>query len=89
MRDGKAVGYLYREKPDNANDSGWRIFSGDETQEYADDPDNFALYNASTLIDIEPNLRSVLGEAFPVAFERDASTGEFVEIKADRTGETD
>ena len=33
---GEPVGFLYREAPVFENDSGWRIFSGDETDEYTD-----------------------------------------------------
>jgi hypothetical protein len=33
--DGKRVGYMYREKPDGPPDSGWRFFSGEESQAYA------------------------------------------------------
>jgi hypothetical protein len=80
MHDGLRVGYLYREKPDNADDSGWRIFSGDETQAYADDAANFALYNASTIVELDPSLLDVLGAPYPVAFERDPATDEFIEI---------
>ena len=36
---GEPVGFLYREAPVFENDSGWRIFSGDETDEYTDNPD--------------------------------------------------
>ena len=36
--EGRKVGYMYREKPDFAEDSGWRFFSGTESQEYLDDP---------------------------------------------------
>jgi hypothetical protein len=82
MRDGMRVGYLYREEPDRADDSGWRIFSGDETQAYADDAANFALYSASTVVELDPSLRDVLGAAYPVAFERDPATGTFVEIRS-------
>jgi hypothetical protein len=39
--DGKPVGFIYRELPDDDIDSGWRFFSGEDTQEYADDPANF------------------------------------------------
>jgi hypothetical protein len=75
----KPVGYLYREKPRNENDSGWRVFSGEETQEYADDPANFAMYNATTILEIDPSILSLLAAPPPIAFERSAS-GEFVEV---------
>lgn len=71
--NGKPVGYMYREEPDNEGDSGWRVFSGEETQEYADDPDNFALYNASTIVALDPSIEVLLEEPPPVAFERDPS----------------
>ena len=76
----KAVGYLYRERPDNERDSGWRVFSGNETQAYADDPGNFAMYNASTIIAMEPAIAELLRLDYPVALERDPSTGTFVEV---------
>ncbi|MBZ2210118.1 DUF2185 domain-containing protein [Massilia soli] len=80
MIDNCPVGYLYREESDDANDSGWRIFAGDETQDYAEVSSNFALYNASTIVERAPQLRTLLGAPYPIAFERDANTGEFVEI---------
>jgi hypothetical protein len=78
----KPVGYLYREEPDNVNDSGWRVFSGEETQEYADNAENFSMYNASTIVTIDPSITNLLGAPAPVAFERDAS-GEFAQVEED------
>lgn len=82
MRDGCRVGYLYREQPDSEDDSGWRVFAGDETQQYADDPNNFALYNATTLIALEPALASILTRDYPAAFERAGESSDFVEVEA-------
>lgn len=76
-KERKRIGYMYREEPDNENDSGWRVFSGDETQEYADDAQNFAMYNASTILAIDPSIGTLLATPAPVAFERDVS-GKFV-----------
>ena len=83
----KPIGYVYREKPGNEEDSGWRVFSGEETQEYANDAENFAMYNASTVVEAHPEIAALLNRAFPVAFERDATSGVFVEVAADREGE--
>jgi hypothetical protein len=33
--EGESINYFYREEPDEELDSGWRFFSGTETQEYA------------------------------------------------------
>lgn len=77
---GKPIGYLYREKPDSDDDSGWRVFSGEETQEYADDPANFSMYNASTVVDVDPTIAPLLACEYPVTFERDMETGELVRV---------
>ena len=36
---GRPVGFMYREEPVFDNDSGWRFFSGDESDGYTDNPD--------------------------------------------------
>ena len=33
---GMKVGYMYRERPDWEGDSGWRFFSGQETDDYVE-----------------------------------------------------
>lgn len=40
IKEGRPVGYMYRETPESAEDSGWRFFAGDEPEEYMADPDN-------------------------------------------------
>ncbi|WP_034257596.1 DUF2185 domain-containing protein [Adhaeribacter aquaticus] len=39
------VVYMYREE----HDSGWRFYSGTETQEYIDNADNLTIYNVNTI----------------------------------------
>ena len=41
--DGLPVGFMCREVPDFDSDSGWRFYSGKETEEYANDPDKIQL----------------------------------------------
>ena len=77
----KAIGYFYREEPDNDEDSGWRVFSGEETQEYAADANNFSMYNASTIVQLEPSIAPLLALEYPIAFERDAETGTFCRVE--------
>ena len=38
--DRNCVGWMYHEASDSQSDSGWRFFSGEETQQFADDPAN-------------------------------------------------
>ena len=80
MKEGKKIGYCYREEPEDDNDSGWRFFSGEETQEYADEPANFAMYNAISVVEVEPALIDVLDSDFPITFERDPTSGRFIEV---------
>ena len=67
--EGKKVGYMYREEPDTSfPDSGWRFFSGDETDEYANNPDNVKIYCLKTICkydkSIVPHLNSPYGVAY-------------------------
>jgi hypothetical protein len=80
--DGAAVGYCYREEPDDEVDSGWRFFAGTETQAYADDADNFALYDVNTIANLDRAIVSVLEAPVGSAFERNAS-GELVNVPDD------
>jgi hypothetical protein len=51
MVDGRPVGFMYREAPDDPHDSGWRFLSGAESQEYLGKSENFALYDVNTIVD--------------------------------------
>ena len=66
--EGKKVGYMYRERPAAKEDSGWRFFSGEETQEYVDDPNNTMIYDVNTIANYDsaiiPYLESPVGSAF-------------------------
>ncbi|MBF7075000.1 DUF2185 domain-containing protein [Glaciecola sp. MH2013] len=73
----KSIGYFYREEPESPDDSGWRFFSGDESQDFADDENNFLLYNVSTIVDIEPDVIQYLSLDYPVEVERNHISGKF------------
>lgn len=68
MEDGRRVAYMYREEADDEDDSGWRFFSGHETQEYVDDPGNTQIYPvalvAESTPDIVPHLLAPAGSQF-------------------------
>jgi hypothetical protein len=68
---------MYREAPDTELDSGWRFFSGEESQTYADDPGNFGLYDVNTVANYDAEIIPLLDAPIGAAFERDAS-GVFV-----------
>ena len=72
---GQGVGFMYREVPANDLDSGWRFLSGEESQEFADDPANFALYDVNTIANYDPGIIAHLDAPAFSAFARDADTG--------------
>src|SRR5687768_12547907 len=75
--DGAAVGYMYREQPDKAWDSGWRFFAGDESQDYADNPDNFAIYDVNTICNYDRALIPFLDAPVGAALGRIPGTDNF------------
>nr|WP_158973589.1 DUF2185 domain-containing protein [Cellulophaga sp. L1A9] len=52
--------FIFREKPTNDNDSGWRLFSGFESDEYSDNPDNFGIYDPKTILKIDNSISPLL-----------------------------
>lgn len=61
---------MYREEPDGAYDSGWRFFSGEETQEYVDDPNNIMVYDVNTIANYDPAIIPYLDSPYGSAFRR-------------------
>jgi hypothetical protein len=73
----KPVGWMYREASDSQSDSGWRFFSGEETQQFADDPANTKIYAVTTIIDIDPTIEPYLSASEGSAFERIPGSAHF------------
>ena len=80
ISDGKRVGYCYREAPDSEIDSGWRFLSGDETQAYADNPENFSLYDINTVANFDPSIVVLLRSEVGSVYER-RSDGDFIRVQ--------
>lgn len=68
--DGLPVGFMYREEPDDEYDSGWRFFSGTETQDYADDPGNTSIYEVNTIANYDKAIIPFLDSEPGTEFER-------------------
>ena len=80
--NGQKVGYMYRQTPRSEKeylDSGWTFMAGDETQEYADNPDHWAIYDVNTVCNYDPEIIPLLRAPPRSAFARDPETGQFVE----------
>ena len=78
--EGRRVGYMYREKPDFPHDSGWRFFSGTESQEYLDDPGHTEIYDVNTIANYDPAIIPLLDSAVGSAFERRGLFRRFVAV---------
>ena len=61
--DQDKICYMVREEPSKDNpDSGWRIFAGDETQEYIDDIDHTQVFSLNTVCNYDPEIIPFLDE---------------------------
>jgi hypothetical protein len=69
---------MYREEPDDDIDSGWRFFAGDESEEYCQQPENFARYDVNTIANYSPDIVPFLSSEPGRSFAR-ASNGQLVE----------
>ncbi|MFG1643082.1 DUF2185 domain-containing protein [Amycolatopsis sp. NPDC049252] len=82
-REGAPVTWLHREAADNDQDSGWRVFAGDETQDYLDDAANCQVVPLRDLIRADPGLEELFGHPAPAAFERAGPDVAFVPVPAE------
>ena len=71
--DGELVGYMYREEPDFDVDSGWRFFSGTETEEYANNPNNVAIYDCNTIANYDNAIIPYLDLPIGTELERNSN----------------
>lgn len=72
--DGMRVGYMYREEPDPQSDfpdSGWRFFAGDESDEYANDPQNIRVFDLATICKQDGAVKPYLSAPYGTAWVRD------------------
>ncbi len=71
MVDGCKVGYLYREEPVNAGDSGWRFFAGDEDDAYTSNPDHVGFFHLNTICNYDESIMPLLKAPVGTAYIRD------------------
>lgn len=76
--DGRKVGFMYREKREDPDDSGWRFLAGDETEEYLDNHMNFMMFEVNYIANIDPDIIPFLKHKIGSEYERDEKTGDFI-----------
>jgi len=77
LEGGECVRFLYREEPDREEDSGWRMFSGHEPDDYINDPDNIGVVDVGWMLDRDPSLLQPLKEGVGAVFEREDQGAEW------------
>lgn len=78
--DGLKVEYMYREESGEETDSGWRIFSGTETQDYVDNYKNSAVYDLNTIANYDKAIIPYLELPIGTELERIPDTDRFDKI---------
>nr|WP_262903514.1 DUF2185 domain-containing protein [Niabella beijingensis] len=72
--------FMYREKRIRPEDSGWRIFTGMETDAYLDDPQNSGIYNPSTILAIDPSIETILLKGIGSVYERAGDQSDWYKV---------
>ena len=83
LYDGQRIGCLYREAPLDEDDSGWRIFSGDESDDYLNDDDHFAYVSLGAVLNRDDSVLALLEDEVGAHFERAADGEGFVRVEDD------
>ena len=84
LYDNVPVGYLYREEPESSeekeyDDSGWRILSGEKTQEYMDNCENSSFVSLGAVLSRDDSIIKLLDFEIGSEFER-KENGKFERI---------
>jgi len=80
INDGFKVGRLYREDPEDEEDTGWVLMSNCEDQEYVDDSSNLQYITIGKVLNINDSFIHLLGEPIGCEFERDEITDTFYSL---------
>jgi hypothetical protein len=78
--EGKPVRFMYREAADRDEDSGWRMFSGLESEAYNEDASNIAIVPLSQFARIDKRVDKLLDEPVGSVFERKNANDDFVRV---------
>lgn len=81
--EGMKVGFMYREDPQDDEDSGWRFLSGTEDQDYADNPDNSKIFGVNAIANHDPAIIPYLKLPIGTELGRVDGTEEFVNLEVD------
>lgn len=78
--EGRKPMFMYRDKRCRPEDSGWRIFSGFESEEYTNDPNNTGIYNPSTILKIDSSIADLLLKGIGSVYERKSEKSDWYKV---------
>ncbi len=71
---------MYREQPLNETDSGWRFFTGNETQDYVDNHNNLSFYDVNTIVNYDISILPYLTSPIGTELSRLENSNTFIVI---------
>ena len=83
LNDGLPILFMYREAKIEEEDTGWRFLSGNEDQDYLDEPLNSRFIGLNTLANMEPKIIPHLKKKKGVELERASQEDDFTYLKED------
>ncbi|MNB76673.1 hypothetical protein D3C75_233430 [compost metagenome] len=81
LEPGSAVHWMYRQAPEREQDSGWRLFAGDENEAYLGNSNNVRLMHVYAIMDQDPSLLEPFKGEVGSAFERESRDGAWVRVR--------
>lgn len=75
--EGHPVRYMYREEPEDEDDSGWRFLAGVETDKYIDNPKNFSILDVNVVANYDETIIPHLNAPVGAEFDKDEEGDEF------------
>lgn len=78
--DGHKVGFMHREAREDEDDSGWRFYSGLETDEYVESEYHFGMFDLNYIANIDPAIIPYLKSRTGTELERVEGGDVFIEI---------
>lgn len=78
--DGHQVGFMHREAREDEDDSGWRFYSGLETDEYVENEYYFGMFDLNYIANLDPSIIPYLKSRTGTELERVEGSDNFREI---------
>ncbi len=78
--DGHKVGFMHRELREDRDDTGWRFYSGKETEEYVEIEHHFMMFDLNYIANIDPDIIPYLKMPIGTELERDENASTFSKL---------